>query len=119
MAKAKKSLGKKPGKAQDQPAATPAAIDTATVLDETLEIQDVEACFGELRAALASGLPVTLDVSRVARIDTAGVQLLIAAQIAAEKRGNPLQVRGESAALNAAMESLGLGKSFPVARRHD
>ena len=46
-----------------------------------------------LQQAIDAGC-VTLDLSRVEAIDTAGVQLLLAARRAVDPLGTPLQIRG-------------------------
>ena len=93
--------------------------DSVYILDTNFEIQSLEETRRELIESLARGLPVTVDVSRVATIDTAGVQLLIALHDAAPKQGVSVEFRGESAALSNALLMLGLQDAIPLAPRHD
>jgi anti-anti-sigma regulatory factor len=68
-----------------------------------------------LSTALEKGVPLTIDLTHIAAIDTAGVQLLMGFQIAAAKRGTPLNFAGESVALTQALNVLGLRESFNTA----
>jgi len=53
-------------------------------LPERFDITAARAVHGELVDALASGAPVEIDASAVARTDTAGLQLVLAALHAGE-----------------------------------
>ncbi|MDB6085282.1 MAG: hypothetical protein JWN43_3163 [Gammaproteobacteria bacterium] len=88
--------------------ATNASLDGKIYLEPSLEIKDVESAHRRLSEALARGVPLTVDTSRVAGADTAGAQLLLAFQIEATKRSVPLEFCGESAALTHALTVLGL-----------
>jgi anti-sigma B factor antagonist len=77
-------------------------------LDASLEIEDVEGTRGRLLSALVRGVPIRVDVGNVRAIDTAGMQVLLAAQSEALKRGLSLAFCGESAALAQALSILGL-----------
>ncbi len=88
-------------------------------LDANLEIQNIEAARRELAEMFARALPVTVDVSRITSIDTAGVQLLLAVCNAAPKHGVSVEFRGQSAALSNALAVLGLQGAIPLAPRHD
>ena|ERR1700690_259237 len=93
--------------------------DTVYSLDPNFEIQNLEETRRELIESLGRGLPVTIDVSRISSIDTAGVQLLVALRNAAPKHGVNVEFRGESAALSSALVMLGLQDAIPLAPRHD
>ena len=93
--------------------------DSVYILDANFEIQNLEETRRDLVDSLTRGLPVTVDVSRIATIDTAGVQLLIALRNAASKHGVSVEFRGESTALSNALLMLGLPDAIPVAPRHD
>ncbi len=54
---------------------------------EALEVDDVEACRPRLLEALEAGGPIRIDLGRLTRIDTAGLQLLLACRRAAEAAG--------------------------------
>jgi len=92
--------------------------DSVYILEANFEIQNLEETRRDLIESLERGLPVTVDVSRIATIDTAGVQLLIALRNAAPKHGVSVEFRGESAALSNALLMLGLPDAIPMAPRH-
>ena len=74
--------------------ATPtAAADSLLHLGAGLEIKDVETVHKQLTSMLERGPSITLDISHVAAMDTAGVQLLLAFQseAAEARRGDRLQ----------------------------
>jgi anti-anti-sigma regulatory factor len=92
--------------------ATPAtAADTVLHLRAGLEIKDVESVHKELSSMLDRGPSVTLDISRVAAMDTAGVQLLLAFQSEAAKRGVAIDYSGQSNAFTHALTAVGLGEA--------
>jgi ABC-type transporter Mla MlaB component len=93
--------------------------DSVYTLDANFEIQNLEDTRRDLIETLGRGLPVTVDVSRVASVDTAGVQLLIALRNAAPKHGVSVEFRGESAALSNALLMLGLQDAIPLAPAHE
>jgi anti-anti-sigma regulatory factor len=95
------------------------ATGTKVYLEPGLEIKDVEKVHQVLARTLARGLGVTVDVGRVVAIDTAGVQLLLAFQSEAVKRGVPAEFCGDSPALARALTVLGLGGKLPVALPRD
>ena len=88
-------------------------------LSGVLDIHVIESNYRELRGLLAAGLPVEIDISALYGVDTAGVQLLLAVQQEAERRGIPLRWRGDSQALSSAAERLGLTSFFAAARKHE
>ncbi|MDP9014586.1 MAG: STAS domain-containing protein [Pseudomonadota bacterium] len=88
-------------------------------LESSLEIKDVEEVHRGLVAALAGGVALTVDISRVGAVDTAGVQLLMAFQSEASRRGMPVQFCGESAALTHALTVLGLRAAIRIATAHE
>ena len=100
-----------------QPAEADPALDAAAgpgpaaarlELEAGLEIKDVEAVHRRLTAAFAGASALTVDLSRVAAIDTAGVQLLLALQRSAGRDQRPLTFTGGSAVLTHALGVLGL-----------
>ncbi|MGA2778456.1 MAG: STAS domain-containing protein [Steroidobacteraceae bacterium] len=103
-------------KAAEAPKGAP--IDPVFYLDANLEIQNIEDVRRDLVEMLARALPVTVDVSRITSIDTAGVQLLLALGNSALKHGASVEFRGESAALSNALAVLGLQGAIPLAPRH-
>jgi ABC-type transporter Mla MlaB component len=99
--------------------AVEASVNTKFHLDPGLEIKDVEDVHKRLMARLARGAAVTVDVSRVGAVDTAGVQLLVALQGEAVKRGVSVEFCGNSTALTHALTVLGLGAVVRIASAHD
>jgi anti-anti-sigma regulatory factor len=80
--------------------------------DGNLAVQHIDAARQHISAALSSGGPIAVDLGRIAVIDTAGVQLLLALEKAAASRGLALELRGESAVLANALGVLGLQDSL-------
>jgi anti-anti-sigma regulatory factor len=90
--------------------ATPtASTETGLQLNSSLEIKDVESVHRQLLAVLERGTDVTVDISHVAAMDTAGVQLILAFQSEAAKRGVAIEYSGQSAAFTHALTAVGLG----------
>ena len=85
------------------------AADTLLHLGAGLEIKDVESVHKQLTSMLERGPSVTLDISHVAAMDTAGVQLLLAFQSEAAKRGVSIEYSGRSTAFTHALTAVGLG----------
>ena len=77
------------------------------LLPESLQVQDVAHELVRLRAVFDSRLPVTLDVSRLAAVDTAGVQLLAALVREGRRLHIPVALQGDCAVLSRALELLG------------
>jgi anti-anti-sigma regulatory factor len=88
-----------------------APADTRLQLNSSLEIKDVESTHRQLLAMLERGPTVTVDIGHVAAMDTAGVQLIIAFQGEAAKRGVAVEYSGQSAAFTHALTALGLGNA--------
>jgi ABC-type transporter Mla MlaB component len=76
-------------------------------LPASLVIRDVAEVAGRLRAALAGGALV-VDASAVAAVDTAGLQLLLAAERSARERGIVARWLGASDTLRRAAAALGI-----------
>jgi anti-anti-sigma regulatory factor len=93
--------------------------DSVCHLEPNLEIQSIEETRRDLLEALARALPMTVDVSRVVSIDTAGVQLLLALRSTAAKNGVGVEFCGESVALTNALAMLGLQGALSAAPRHE
>jgi anti-anti-sigma regulatory factor len=105
-----------------QPKAVSPAVEASAafcvLLEPGLEIKDAESVYGLLLAALGDGREVTVDVSRVRAVDTAGAQLLLAFQGEASRRGVTIEFRGESAPLAHTVAVLGLGDKLPFKVLH-
>ena len=69
---------------------------------------DAEALKNELARLLDSATPVTLDISAVRRIDTAGLQVITSFVRERESRGQRIEWRGAAPALTSAAQLLGL-----------
>ena len=61
-----------------------------------------------LLAAVRTGEPVTVEVSRVGFLDSTGVHALVVAHHAAQERGGRLHVTGARGAVAAVLELTGL-----------
>ena len=86
-----------------------AAIEGAALrLEPELTIYSAAQVHQVLLAVLRPGAALTLDLSDVCEIDSAGIQLLIAARREAEARGGSLALCGNSAAVQDAFVLLGL-----------
>jgi anti-anti-sigma regulatory factor len=96
-----------------------ASSDAKVHLESSLEIKDVEDAHRQLSATLARGTAVTVDVSRVGAVDTAGVQLLLAFQREAVNLGVSVAFCGESAAITHALTVLGLRDTIHMAAPRD
>jgi anti-anti-sigma regulatory factor len=85
-----------------------AATRHALRLEPSLQIKDVEAARQSLAHCLAGESPIRIDVSGIATVDTAGVQLLLAVRREGAHGGVSVQYCGESPALAHALKLLGL-----------
>ena len=77
-------------------------------LDGSLQIKDVEAMQQRLMATFDGAATVTVDISGIQSIDTAGIQLLLAYQGEAAKRQIAVDFSGDSPAVVQALLMLGL-----------
>jgi len=93
--------------------ATPAVDIAASAgvlrLGSSLSIREVTDCATQFKAMLANG-PTDMDASGLETIDTAGVQLLLAAAIAAKRHGYKLKLIGAQGVKSGAGRSLGLSE---------
>jgi|HubBroStandDraft_1064217.scaffolds.fasta_scaffold25405_5 anti-anti-sigma regulatory factor len=78
-------------------------------LGPSLSIREVGECAVQLKGLLAKG-PTDIDASRLESIDTAGIQLLLAAAAAAQRRGFKLKLLGAQGLKTGAARSLGLAE---------
>ena len=86
-------------------------------LEPELTIYSAAALRQALYDALADGAGLTLDLGQVCEIDSAGVQLLIAAARHAAAAGQPFALTGHSTAVQDAFELLGLNLDTTPAGR--
>ncbi len=84
-------------------------------LPPQLDIRDAEATAGLLHAAVVGGAE-RIDASRVASVDTAGLQLLLAAGRLAAAHGRALRWEGASSTLIEAASKLGVAGILGLAR---
>ncbi len=94
-----------------------ACADALTV-GGSLQIQDVEAMRERLRRLFDGTGPVCVDVGGLVTVDTAGVQLLVALRLDADRRGRELFFRGDSPRLDHALDLLGLRTTLYGTVRH-
>jgi ABC-type transporter Mla MlaB component len=116
MARKKSSEGVQPQTVVAPVTASPE--DPVLYVDASLDIQHIEQVAASLMGRLAAPGAVTIDLSRVSNVDTAGVQLLLALCNEASGRGMNLEFRGQSAALTEALSLLGLQGKIPAAPSH-
>lgn len=90
----------------------PQAVKTIKVAED-LRIAGAAAAYGKLQAA-ADGIEarVLLDGRRVEKVDTAGIQALLAGRQALARAGKTVQWAGCSPQLKAAAELLGLAQAL-------
>ncbi|HEY7887487.1 MAG TPA: STAS domain-containing protein [Steroidobacteraceae bacterium] len=104
------------------PAARPkkrARQDGSLTLTPECTVAEAEALKSELACRLDEPGPVTLDVSALQRIDTAGLQLLAAFVRDRRTAGRAVQWHGRAAALDAAADRLGLQDMLELPREAD
>jgi ABC-type transporter Mla MlaB component len=99
-----------PARPQPAAAAAPAAP-ASPALPAELQIRGATALAATLRAAVAAGAE-DVDASQVALVDTAGLQLLIAAGRLASAHGRALRWQRPSAALLEAASRLGVARQL-------
>jgi ABC-type transporter Mla MlaB component len=91
---------------------TPAAIPaqrSVLRLGSSLSIREVSECASQIKAMLANG-PTDIDARRLESIDTAGMQLLLAAAAGAQRRGFKLKLLGAQGLKSGAARALGLSE---------
>jgi hypothetical protein len=92
----------------------PAAVQAALQLPSTLLIADVRAFAGTMREAVHHG-DLELDATRLADVDTAGLQLLCAVRAAVIAGGHDFRWHGQSPVLQAAARTTGLVQALGLA----
>ncbi len=96
-------------------AVTAPAAPAGPALPAALEIREIRETFEFLRSAVNCGVD-SIDASRVATVDTAGLQLLIAAGRTAAAHGRALRWVGASSALVDAACRLGVAGVLGLVR---
>jgi ABC-type transporter Mla MlaB component len=89
--------------------------DGALTLTAECTVAEAESLKAELARRLPATEPVTVDVSALQRIDTAGLQLLAAFVRDRRTAGRAVQWRGQACALEAAAGLLGLNDMLELA----
>jgi phospholipid transport system transporter-binding protein len=110
MAVKRKTARPRRARAPSAPA-VPIAAPMEACLPAALTMRELGPVAARLRAAIDSGV-AEIDASAVATVDTAGVQLLVAAVLSAARLGKPLRWRAASPALTEAAAQLGLAASL-------
>jgi anti-anti-sigma regulatory factor len=116
MARKKANVVAPPETAALPPAAAPE--DHVLYLDTMLDIKHIEQTAACVRARLEKPDALTIDLSRVSVVDTAGVQLLVALCNEAPRLGLSLEFRGQSAGLTQALALLGLQDRIRASPSH-
>ncbi|MFT3905008.1 MAG: STAS domain-containing protein [Steroidobacteraceae bacterium] len=104
-----------PPVARSQPVKAPAATQEISRLNGPLLIKDVREGWGRLQGLLGGGA-VEIDVSGLTAVDTAGVQMLLALTLEAQRRRQQLKLTGACAVLDETVRALGLQSAFAAAR---
>lgn len=81
---------------------------------EQLDISAAGGLHTELSGALDRGQPVSIDVSRLDQVDTAGAQLLLAFTREAGKKGIRVDWLGDPACLRDAAQRLGVASDLAL-----
>lgn len=106
------------GDAAAIPARKTAGAVTATCaplsLGASLSIREVSECAARLKAQFAAG-SAEVDAHQLESIDTAGLQLLLAAATAAQRRGLKLRLSGAASLNSGAALALGLAEQLAAA----
>ncbi len=97
------------------PARSRASDDEALTLGALCTVAEADSLKAELARRLAGAEPVTVDVSALQRIDTAGLQLLAAFVRDRRTAGRAVQWRGRAPALEAVAGLLGLKDMLELA----
>ncbi|MHB8811860.1 MAG: STAS domain-containing protein [Steroidobacteraceae bacterium] len=115
----RKAAPRRPGAARGKTAARgKAAAGTPPCLSLAVDctVAEADSLKSELACRLNESAPVTLDVSALQRIDTAGLQLLAAFVRDRRTAGRAVAWRGRAAALEAAAGLLGLQDMLELPR---
>lgn len=86
---------------------------------EMLTIANVGEIYAQLLALMADGKSVSLDCSKIERIDTAGLQLLLAYAKEAENQSLPLDWQAPSESFVQSASSLGLASMLNLEQNSD
>ena len=101
--------------ARQTPAESRTPDDGALTLAAECTVAEADSLKAELARRLTASEPVTVDVSALQRIDTAGLQLLAAFVRDRRNAGRKVEWRGRASALEAAAGLLGLNDMLELA----
>jgi len=113
---AKRTGAARAGTAGARPAARRAQEEGSLLLAADCTVAEADTLKAALGGRLPQSEPVTLDVSALQRIDTAGLQLLAAFVRDRRTAGHAVAWRGRAAALETAAGLLGLRDMLELAR---
>lgn len=85
-------------------------------LPSELRIQHAASLQQRLLQALEGTGVLRLRAAAVERVDAAGLQLLLAARLEAERRGRDMVLEAPATVLSEGLRQLGLGERIPVTR---
>ena len=102
-------MSKKAKRSKARPAAAlPSAPPSDVLLGASCTIQETTALKAQLLERLARPGPIEIDGRGVQRVDTAGLQLLVAFALDCMERSIPFVWKGRSAELEQAVDLLGI-----------
>lgn len=81
---------------------------------ESLAINSVADLYGKLSKALETSSTIELDTSGVEKVDTAGLQLLVALEHEVEKSSGKVSYKNPSEALQQAVVTMGLNSHLTI-----
>jgi anti-sigma B factor antagonist len=86
--------------------------EAAVVMDSAFTIYEAKEAKALLLDALSRGQHLEVDLTRVVRMDTAGLQLLILLKREASRAGKSMRITGHSQASIRVLDSYDLGSYF-------
>jgi anti-anti-sigma regulatory factor len=95
------------------PVAAPSPADDIVRLESSLQIRDVGALRARLLAAIARGRLV-IDAREVIQVDTAGLQLLVAAAKSMANKGGQIEFKGVADCLIVGANALDLHNALEI-----
>ncbi len=84
------------------------------VLDGRLDVAGVQAAEAEFNAAVAAGLNVIVDLSKVSFIASLGIRLLVAGSQAQSKMGGKMVLMGPDELIRRILKTTGIDQLVPV-----
>jgi anti-anti-sigma regulatory factor len=87
-------------------------VNPSITLQENLTIRHIAQVYADLKSRLDLNAPVTLDLSRVTQMDTAGMQMLLALKRQLAKNTHPLKLVGLTEDSKASMQIAGFDREL-------